>query len=177
VTVPQYTQNPLPHLLLTFGTAFRFSQRPYRCSKPYRTIIGLTCSWFSTSSIHPLTLWPQNKRMDKRKTYCCIKWVVYDYSCLSCMVYFPLNMKEAESLHTEIKSLDKAKKLHNFVQRNSLWDETRAPEYLLPHKINIIVFWDMIPSTPRYMYLCFKGTYWLLIFRNFCTEEGGSRFM
>lgn len=109
MTVPHYTQNPVPHLLLTFGTAMRFSQRQHRCSEPYRTIIGLTCSWFSTSSIHPLNFWQQNKHIGKQKTYCCVKWVVYDYSCLSCMVYCPMNMKEAESIHTEIISLDKAK--------------------------------------------------------------------
>jgi hypothetical protein len=128
VTVPHYTQNPVPHPLLTFGTALRFSERQYRCSKPYRTIIDLTCSWFSTSSIRPLNFWWQNKHMDKRKTYCCIKWVAYDYSCLSCMVYCPLNVKESESLSTEIKSLDKAKqKLHNYIRRISLWAKSQAP--------------------------------------------------
>jgi len=39
----------------------------------------------------------------------CFKWVVYDYNCLSYMVYCQLNMKVAESLHTEIKSLHSAK--------------------------------------------------------------------
>jgi len=43
------------------------------------------------------------------------------------------------------------------------------------HTKEILVFWDMTPSTLRHMYLCFKVTYYLLTFRIFYTEGGGSR--